>query len=68
MVERQGEMLTRIWEDLCADEAIWPRVLTPIDGALAFDANAVALPPTEFEAIGLAGAAPPTSPVGPQVR
>jgi hypothetical protein len=44
MVERQGEMLTRIWEDLCADEAIWPRVLTPIDGALAFNANAVALP------------------------
>jgi hypothetical protein len=32
-------------EDLCVDEAIWPRVLTPVDGALASDVDAVA-PPT----------------------
>jgi hypothetical protein len=31
-------------EDLCIDEAIWPRVLTPIDGALASDADVVAPP------------------------
>jgi hypothetical protein len=31
-------------EDLCADEAIWPQVLTPIDGALASDADVVAPP------------------------
>jgi hypothetical protein len=31
-------------EDLCADEAIWPRVLTPINDALASDADAVAPP------------------------
>jgi hypothetical protein len=31
-------------EDLCADEAIWPRVLTPVDGALASDADAIAPP------------------------
>jgi hypothetical protein len=30
-------------EDLCAAEAIWHRVLTPVDGALAFDADAAAL-------------------------
>jgi hypothetical protein len=33
-------------EDLCGDEAIWPRVLTPIDSALASDADAVT-PPTD---------------------
>jgi hypothetical protein len=27
-------------EDLCTAEAIWPWVLTPIDGALAYDADA----------------------------
>jgi hypothetical protein len=31
-------------EDLCADEAIWPRVLTPVDSALASDADIVAPP------------------------
>jgi hypothetical protein len=31
-------------EDLCAAEAIWPWVLTPVDGALASDASAVAPP------------------------
>jgi hypothetical protein len=31
-------------EDLCANEAIWPRVLTPIDGALASDTDVVAPP------------------------
>jgi hypothetical protein len=31
-------------EDLCADEAIWPRVLTPVDSALASDTDAVAPP------------------------
>jgi hypothetical protein len=30
-------------EDLCAAEAISPRVLTPVDGALASDADAAAL-------------------------
>jgi hypothetical protein len=29
-------------KDLCAAEASWPRVLMPIDGALAFDADATA--------------------------
>jgi hypothetical protein len=29
-------------KDLCAAEAIWPRVLTPVDGALASDADAAA--------------------------
>jgi hypothetical protein len=28
-------------KDLCADKAIWPRVLTPVDGALALDADAI---------------------------
>jgi hypothetical protein len=31
-------------KDLYADEAIWPRVLTPVDGALASDADVVAPP------------------------
>jgi hypothetical protein len=31
-------------EDLCANEAIWPQVLTPIDDALALDADVIALP------------------------
>jgi hypothetical protein len=31
-------------EDLYVDEAIWPRVLTSIDGALASDADVVAPP------------------------
>jgi hypothetical protein len=31
-------------EGLCVAEAIWPRVLMPIDGALASDDNAVAPP------------------------
>jgi hypothetical protein len=33
-------------EVLCADEAIWPRVLTPDEGALALDAD-VAAPPVD---------------------
>jgi hypothetical protein len=44
-----GRVLLGAWadgapEDLCANEAIWPRVLTPIDGALASDAVVVAPP------------------------
>jgi hypothetical protein len=31
-------------KDLCADETIWPRVLMPVDGALASDADVVAPP------------------------
>jgi hypothetical protein len=31
-------------KDLCAEESIWPRVLTPIDNTLALDADVVALP------------------------
>jgi hypothetical protein len=31
-------------EDLCADEAIWPRVLTPVNGALASDTDIIAPP------------------------
>jgi hypothetical protein len=31
-------------KDLCTDEAIWPRVLTPVDGALTSDADVIAPP------------------------
>jgi hypothetical protein len=46
-----GLVLLGAWTDgvpevLCADEAIWPRVLTPDDGALASDAD-VAVPPVD---------------------
>jgi hypothetical protein len=30
-------------KDLCAAEAIWPRVLTPVNGTLVSDADATAL-------------------------
>jgi hypothetical protein len=36
-------------EDLCAAKAIWPRVLTPVDGALASDADAVAPPASRVQ-------------------
>jgi hypothetical protein len=44
-----GRVLLRAWvdgapKDLCADEAIWPRVLTPVDGALASDTDVIAPP------------------------
>jgi hypothetical protein len=39
-----GAQADGVLKGLCADEAIWPRVLTPIDGALASVADAVALP------------------------
>jgi hypothetical protein len=44
-----GLVLLIAWADeasgiLCADEAIWPRVLTPDDGTLASDID-IAVPP-----------------------
>jgi hypothetical protein len=44
-----GLVLLGAWADeapkvLCTDEAIWPRVLTPDDGALASDINVAILP------------------------
>jgi hypothetical protein len=42
-------VLLRAWadgasEDLCVDEAIWPRVLMPVDNALSSDTDVVATP------------------------
>jgi hypothetical protein len=39
-----GARADRAPEDLCADEAIWPQVLTPVNGALALDTDVVAPP------------------------
>jgi hypothetical protein len=36
-----GAQADGVPEDLYADEAIWPRVLTPVDGALASDTDVV---------------------------
>jgi hypothetical protein len=37
-----GALANGVAEDLCAAEASWPRVLTPVDSAPASDANAAA--------------------------
>jgi hypothetical protein len=59
MGNRRTSALTRLFglESLRPSTVPWPPMPTLL-----------LRPPTESEAIGLVGAAPPTSPTGPQVR